>query len=100
MVPRNVSQSEEFFRGAGLKVLTGSKYLGGFIGEGEAEKNWLAWKVAGWADSVETLAGFSRKHSQSAYAGLQKSLQQEWEFVQQVTPGIDDAFGPVEKAMR
>ena len=39
----------------------------------------------------------ARKHSQSAYAGLQKSLQQEWAFVQRVTPGIGDAFGPVEE---
>ena len=49
---------------------------------------------------VETLAGLSRKHPQSAYAGLQKSLQQEWKFVQRVTPGIGDAFGPVEKPLR
>ena len=33
-------------------------------------------------------------------AGLEKSLQQEWEFVQRVTPGINNAFGPVEKALR
>ena len=39
----------------------------------------------------------ARKHQQSAYAGLQKSLQQEWAFVQRVTPGIRDAFGPVEE---
>ena len=57
-------------------------------------------KVEGWAESVETLAGVSRKHPQSAYAGLQKSLQQEWEFVQRVTPGIGNAFGPIEKALQ
>ena len=39
----------------------------------------------------------ARKHPQYAYAGLQKSLQQEWAFVQRVTPGIGDAFGPVEE---
>ena len=49
---------------------------------------------------METLAGVSCKHTHSAYARLQKSLHQEWEFVQQVIPGIDDAFGPVEKALR
>ena len=54
----------------------------------------------GWPESVETLAEVFRKHPQSAYAGLQKSLQQEWEFVQQVTLGIGDAFGLVEKALR
>ena len=61
---------------------------------------WLADKIMGWAESVETLAGVSRKHPQSAYAGLQKSLHQEWAFLQQVTPCIGDAFGPVEKALR
>ena len=57
-------------------------------------------KIKGWADSVEILSGVSRKHPQSAYVGLQKSLQQEWAFVQWVTPGIGDAFGPVVKALR
>ena len=39
----------------------------------------------------------ARNHPQSAYAGLQKSLQQDWAFVQRVTPGISNAFGPVEE---
>ena len=54
----------------------------------------------GWAESVDTFYGVSCKQSQSAYAGLQKSLQQEWVFVQRVTLGIDNAFGLVEKALR
>ena len=57
-------------------------------------------KVAVWADSVGTLVGVSRKHPQSAYAGLQKSLQQEWAFLQQVTPGIGNVFVPVGRALR
>ena len=46
------------------------------------------------------MLGVARNHLQSAYAGLQKSLQQEGGFVQQVTPDIGDAFGPVEQALR
>ena len=46
------------------------------------------------------LTRFSQKHLQSAYAGLQNSLQQEWAFVQQVTPGVGDAFGPVETVLK
>ena len=79
-----------------IQVVTGSQYLGGFVGERSAEVGWIKAKVEGWAESVRTLAGVARKHPQSAYAGLQKSLQQEWSFVQRVTPGIGDAFGPVE----
>ena len=67
--------AEEFFRGMGLRVVTGSRYLEGFIGDGAAENSWLAGKVEGWAESVGTLAGVSRKHLQSAYARLKKSLQ-------------------------
>ena len=73
----------------GLKTVTGSRYLEGFIEEGEAEKSWLAGKAVGWVESVETLVGISSKQPYSAYAGLQKSLQQKWSFVQQVTPGFE-----------
>ena len=81
----------------GIQVITGSRYLGGFIGERETEYKWIQEKVEGWADSVRTLDGVARKHPQCAYAGLQKSLQQEWAFVQRITPEISNAFGPVEE---
>ena len=59
----------------------------------------LAEKVQGWVELVKTLSGVACNHLQSAYAGLQKSLQQEWAFMQWVTPGIGDAFGPVEEVL-
>ena len=49
---------------------------------------------------MKLLSGVGHKHPQSAYAGLQKSLQQEWAFVQRVTPGVREAFVPVEEALR
>ena len=49
---------------------------------------------------MEILAEVYQKYQQSAYAGLQNSLQQEWAFVQRVTPGIGNAFGPVETALK
>ena len=94
---QNVPRAKEYFHGMGVQVVTGSRYLGGFIGEQETEEQWIKAKVEGWAESVKTLAGVARKHPQSAYAGLQKSLQQEWAFVQRVTPVISNAFGPVEE---
>ena len=49
---------------------------------------------------MKTLPGVTCKHPLSAYTGLQKSLQQEWTLVQEVTPGIGDDFGPVEQVLR
>ena len=34
---RNVPRAKEYFRGMGIQVVTGSRYLGGFMGEREAE---------------------------------------------------------------
>ena len=88
MDPRNVSRTEEFLCRMRLKVVMGIWCIGGFIEYGTVEKSWLARKVEGWAESVGTLAGVSRKYPQSAYARQQKSLQKERAFVQRVTPDI------------
>ena len=95
VAPGNVAWVEEHFRGLGIRVVTGHRYLGGYIRDKEVEGRWLVAKIKGWTESVDILAGVSQKHPQSSYAGLQKSLQQEWAFVQPVTPGVSDAFGPV-----
>ena len=100
MAPGNVAQAEEHFRGLGIRVVTGHRYLGGYIGDGEAEMSWLKANIKGWTESVTILAGVARKHPHSAYAGLQKSLQQEWAFVQRVTLGVGYSFGPVEEALK
>ena len=51
--------------------------------------------ITGWAESVEILSRVSRKHPQSAYAGLQKSIHQKCSLVQRVTPGISNDFSLV-----
>ena len=96
----NVAWAEEHFRGHGIRVVMRHRYLGGFIGDADAERGWLREKIRGWIESVKLLAGVAHKHPQSAYAGLKKSLQKEWDFVQRVTLGVRDAFGPVEEALR
>ena len=95
----NVS-SDGIFRVLPFYVYGHILSLGVFVVNRAAEDIWLAKKVQGWTELVKTLSGVSRKHPQSAYAGLQNSLEQEWAFVQRVTPGIGDAFGPVEQALR
>ena len=67
---RNVPRAKEYFHGIGIQVVTGSRYPGGFVGGRETEGQWVQTKVAGWAESVCTLAEVDRKHPQSAYAGL------------------------------
>ena len=42
VAPGNVARAEEFFWGWGIKVVMGHRYLGGYIGDREAEGRWLA----------------------------------------------------------
>ena len=51
------------------------------------------------AASVSILARVVVKHLHTAYAGLQKFLQQEWGFMQRLTPGIGAEFQPVEEVL-
>ena len=51
-------------------------------------------------DRVVENLGRGLPQAPTDYAGLKKSLHQEWEFVQHVIPGIGDAFVPVDEALQ
>ena len=78
---RNVLRTKAYFKGMGVSVVIGSRYLGIFIGDPAAEKACIKDKSRGWMELVEVMAGVASQHPQKAYADLKKSLQQEWDFV-------------------
>ena len=47
VAPANVARAEELFWGMGMKIVTGSRYLGGFLGERRTERQWVRTKVEG-----------------------------------------------------
>ena len=84
----------------GLRVVTGSRYRGGFIGDPVTEKSWLNEKVKGWTNSVEVLIGVARRYPQTTYACLQKSLHQEWDFSSASPKASGGDFHPVKEALQ
>jgi hypothetical protein len=77
----------------------GHRYVGGFVGSGAAEAAWVDPQVEQWVDGVTALAIVARRYPQTAYAGLARSLQAEWQYLQRVTPHIEAAFAPLEEAI-
>ena len=77
----NVTWVEHLLQGRVLTFVKWSRYLGGYIGDTGTQVGWLSHKVQYWACGVKTMAGVLCKQLQAAYMGLQKSLQQEWTFV-------------------
>jgi hypothetical protein len=91
---RGATQSLRF------KFVDGTRYLGGFLGTEAALSEWLGPQIAQWVGGVESLAKVARRYPPTAYAGLVKSLQQEWQYLQRVVPDCGAAFEPVEEAIR
>ena len=93
--PQNVPRVKPFFWGYVLKIVTGSRYLGVFVGTEAAHSWWLKLKVKGWISLVAIMARVAGKHLHISYVGLQKSLQQEWDFVQRINMVIGTSFQPI-----
>jgi hypothetical protein len=60
---------------------------------------WVEEKAQTWADGVLEPSKVVGRHPQAARAGLQKSLQQEWQFLQRVTNRLSNEFEVVEEAL-
>ena len=82
-----------------FRISTGVTFLGGYLGAPSNFDNWLSDKISGWRSSLEALAPAFAPHPQTAYTGLQKSLQQEWQYCQRVNPCPGDAFAPLEEVI-
>ena len=78
----------------------GKRYVGAFLGSRKALERWLQPQIDDWVYGVKRLAMVARRYPQTAYAGLVKSLQCEWQFVQRVTRDAAQLFTPIEEAIK
>jgi hypothetical protein len=77
----NNERAKAYFEDLGFKVVRGSRYLGGFLGEASTQQTWVVKQTAKWADPVGELSMVAKRYPQAAYAGPTRSLQQEWQFL-------------------
>ena len=100
MVSRNnIEEAKAEFSDLQFKVQPGHRYLGGFIGEKDAFDEWIQEKVEDWMKGVIELASVAKAYPQSAYAALQRSLQQQWQFLQRVQKDTGEKFQSVTDAI-
>jgi hypothetical protein len=97
--PSNKDTAQKEFQDLGFKVMTGSCYLGGFRGEKDKQDDWMQELTLKWTAAIGELAQAAKLYPQSVYTGLNKLLQQEWQFVQRVCEGILGSFTGVEEAL-
>ena len=78
--------------GLTLNLVSGSRYLGAYLGP-QAE-------LEAWSHRVRVLAKISRRNPQLDYAGLGISLQIKCQYLQKTVPGVGTLMGPIEEALR
>ena len=83
-----------------LKFVSGSRYLGAYLGPQAELEAWVKPQVEAWAHEVMVLAKIAQRQPHSAYAGLGMSLQSEWQYLQRTVPGVGTLMGPIEEALR
>ena len=83
-----------------LNYVSGSRYLGAYLGPQAELEAWVKPQVEAWAHRVKVLAKISRRHPQLAYAGLGMSLQSEWQYLQRTVPVVGTLMGLIEEALR
>ena len=71
-----------------LNFVSGSRYLGAYLGLPEELYAWVKPQVEAWAQRVRVLAKIAQRYPQSAYAGLGMSLQIEWQYLQRTVPRV------------
>jgi predicted transcriptional regulator len=65
------------------------------------QKNWVEARATQWADALGEMAKVAEERCrQTAHAGIQKSIQQEWQFLQRVTDGLGEEFDDVGRTFR
>ena len=95
------AEKREFaVEGLTLNFVSGSRYLGAYLGPRDQLEGWVQPQVEAWSHGVIVLGKIARRHPQSAYAGLGMSLQSEWQYLQRTVPGVGTLMGPIEEALR
>ena len=98
-IDRNLLSAKSKFERYGIKVVTGSRYLGGFIGSPTLRYDWLREKASFWEEAVKTMARASKKFPQTAYVATKNSLQMEWQYVHRTVSDAGKFFDGVEEAL-
>ena len=78
LVQEEAAKREFVKEGLDLNFVIGSRYLGAYLGPQEKLEARVKPQVEAWAHRVRVLGKISRRHLQSAFAGLEMSLQLEW----------------------
>ena len=97
--PDYIEPTQEIFKDFKINLVTGRKFLGGFIGSADDVAEWFEQKVEGWVKSVIKISNAASTNPHTAYTAFTKSLQCEWIFLQRVMIDAGSFYSPIKLAI-
>ncbi|CEM38072.1 unnamed protein product [Vitrella brassicaformis CCMP3155] len=91
--------ARELFEPEGMQIVTGKRFLGGYVGDEEGTAAFLCEKVEGWVHGVRALTSAARNFSHTAHAAMTRSLQMELDYVFRVVLTDESALSPLHEAI-
>ena len=98
--PDNLESGRDFRARHGFKVCTGTRYLGGYIGDDESKSDWLRKRTLMWEKNINMISKTAGKFTQKSYAAVVRAIQSKCIFLQHVTWDTGDEFAGVGKIIR
>ena len=92
----DLERASDLFHDLGVRVVTGSRFLGGFVGEQSLVADFVSNKVRVWCKCLQSLSDVAICEPQASFAALARSLQLEWNHTQQVIPECGTLFAPLQ----
>ena len=94
------AKREFALEGLTLNFVSGSWYVGAYLGPQEKLEAWVKPQVKAWTHRVRVIGKIDQRNTHLAYAGLGMSLQLEWQYLQRNVPGVGTLISPIEEAPR
>ncbi|CEM24780.1 unnamed protein product [Vitrella brassicaformis CCMP3155] len=91
--------ARELFEPEGVQIVTGKRFLGGYVGDEGGRAAFLCEKVEGWVRGVRALTSAARNFPHTAHAAMTRSLQMEWDYVFRVVLTDECALSPLREAI-
>ena len=95
----DLERANDLFHDLGVSVVTGSRFLGGFVGEQSLAADFVSNKVGVWCKCIQSLSDVAIDEPQALFAALARSLQFEWNHIQWVIPECGTLFAPLQHAI-
>jgi hypothetical protein len=100
VAPQFEEKAKILFSDIGVQIVTGQRFLGGYIGCDTGKALYMEKKVKHWNGCIEKLTEIAKSQPQAAFSALTKSLQCEWNYYQRVIPDCESFFQPLETALK